>query len=310
MHSTHGITENDRHTHLHFGIIKLFDALVTATRDGKNESEWAGRFQSNVLSHRLEHFKQCASKFDRAAYLLDRCLRTATPHLEREYEIVQQLAKEESIENAAEPIVDHKLTSAKLTGYHGAAYDMPLYFDLMLFYLRIEADSYASLSSFLYPPIEERERRIDDKSFRSHRAWFQTHEDFDATYASILKNQSEWFELLSGEDPKGLRDVLVHHSGVTKFEWVKNVDSPWRIRGGLYRNDGPQEDDLVEALRTMTAGWFRFLDAVYDHFAARFVQAGFFSSENVRYIPTVFSHGGKLGVPSHKWVYPSIDTRK
>jgi hypothetical protein len=69
MHATHGITESERHTHLHFGIIKLFDASVTATKG--NDSEWAARFQSNVLSHRLEHLEQCVSKFDRAAFLLD-----------------------------------------------------------------------------------------------------------------------------------------------------------------------------------------------------------------------------------------------
>jgi hypothetical protein len=93
----------------------------------------AARFQSNVFSHRLEHLKQCVSKFDRAEFLLDRCLRLASPHLEREYEIVQQLAEQEPTENAAEPIVDHELAAARLTGYYGAAFDMPLYFDLMPF---------------------------------------------------------------------------------------------------------------------------------------------------------------------------------
>jgi len=309
MHATHGITESERHTHLHFGIIKLFDALVTATKG--NDSEWAARFQSNVFSHRLEHLKQCVLKFDRAAHLLDRCLRLVSPHLEKEYEIMKQIAKQEPTENAAEPMVDHTLAAARLTGYQGVAFDLPLYFDLMLFYLRIQADSYTSLSSFLYPPVEKPEMRIDDKSFRSHRAWFQKHKDFDGPYASILNNRSEWFESLSGEDPKGLRDVLVHHGGVTKFEWEKqNADTPWRIRGGLYRNDGAQETDLVEALRTMTAGWFKFLDAVYNHFTSRVVQAGFFSPENVKYIPTIFSHGGKLDVPSHRWVYPSIHTKE
>jgi hypothetical protein len=148
----------------------------------------------------------------------------------------------------------------------------------MLFYLRIQADSYAGLSSCLYAPIEHPNERVDDKSFRSHREWFNNarHKDFDAAYASILDDHFEWFELLSGKDPKGLRDVLVHHSGVTKYEWVKeNADSPWKIRGGLYRSDGPREDDLFEALRTMTSGWCKFLDAVYNHFTERFVEAGF-----------------------------------
>ena len=111
MHATHGITESERHTHLHFGIIKLFEALVIATKDRGNDSEWAARFQSDVFSHRLEHLKQCVSKFDRAAYLLDRCLRLASRHLEREYEIAQQRAKQEPTENAAEPIVDYELAA-------------------------------------------------------------------------------------------------------------------------------------------------------------------------------------------------------
>ncbi len=96
-----------------------------------------------------------------------------------------------------------------------------------------------------------------------------------------------------------------------KYAWVKeNADSPWKIRGGLYRSDGPREDDLFEALRTMTSGWCKFLDAVYNHFTERFVEAGFLPADRVKNIPTMLLRGGKLGVPSHKWVYPSIAVEK
>jgi hypothetical protein len=60
---------------------------------------------------------------------------------------VQQLAEQEPTENAAEPIVDHELAAARLTGYYGAAFDMPLYFDLMLFYLRIQLRLYHQICS-------------------------------------------------------------------------------------------------------------------------------------------------------------------
>ena len=149
MRSTHGITQTDRHTHLNFGIIKLFDALVIVTKESGPRSEWADRFQSNVFSHRLEHFRQCVSKFDRAAHHVDRCLKKATPYLEKEYKIARNLAEQKDAGNAAGPIIDYELTAAKLTAYHGSGFDLPLYFDLMLFYLRIQTDSYAGLSSFL-----------------------------------------------------------------------------------------------------------------------------------------------------------------
>jgi hypothetical protein len=150
--------------------------------------------------------------------------------------------------------------------------------------------------------------RIDDGSFREHRKWFTgKHQKDYPEYASILKAHNKWFDTLSGEEPKGLRDVLVHHSGITQYSWEKQgPDAPWKLRGGLNRSDGPREEDLFEALRRMTGGWCAFLDASWHHFVPRLKEVGVLP-------PTPFTTwlipGGNLrDVPSSKWVYPTVSS--
>jgi hypothetical protein len=97
--------------------------------------------------------------------------------------------REERGETVEDRIIDPELAAAKMTGYYGSGYDLPLYFDLLLFYLRIQADAYASLGSFLYPPRDK--GRIDDGSFREHRKWFTgKHQKDYPEYASILKTHN------------------------------------------------------------------------------------------------------------------------
>jgi hypothetical protein len=309
MNMVHGMEEAGRHTLLHFGMIRLFEALAATKEEDSPVPEWTKRFNSPVFSHRVRHFKQCVEKFDRAAYLIDRCRKVATPWLQRQYDLMQNVIEREARgETVEDQIIDPELAAAKLTGYHGSGYDLPLYFDLLLFYLRIQADAHASLGSFLYPPRDE--GRIDDGSFREHRKWFTDKRQKDyPDYASILKTHNKWFDTLSGEEPgkepKGLRDVLVHHSGVTQYTWEKQgPDAPWKLRGGLYRNDGPREENLFEALREMTGGWCAFLDASWRHFIPQLKEAGVLPTTP---FPTWLILGGNLGdVPSSKWVYPSV----
>jgi hypothetical protein len=77
----HGIQEAGRHTLLHFGMIRLFEALAATKEEDSPVPEWTKRFHSPVFLHRISHFKQCVEKFNRAARLIDRCRKVAAPLL-------------------------------------------------------------------------------------------------------------------------------------------------------------------------------------------------------------------------------------
>jgi hypothetical protein len=306
MNMVHGVEEVGRHTLLHFGMIRLFEELAATKEEDSPVPEWTKRFNSPVFSHRVRHFKQCVEKFDRAAYHVDRCRRVAEPWLQREYDLMRDITeREQRGENVENLDPNYALAAAKRTAYHGSGYDLPLYLDLLLLYLRIQADAYATLVPFLY---EGRDAgKISDHSFRNQMEWFtKTKPTFDGRYAEILQANLHWFNILAGgQEPKGLRDVLVHHGGFTQYSWFKNgPDAPWELRGGLYRNDGPREEDLYGALREMTAGWCAFLDASWHHFVPQLKEIGALPTTP---FPTWLIPGGNLGdVPSSKWVYPSV----
>jgi hypothetical protein len=129
--------------------------------------------------------------------------------------------------------------------------------------------------------------------------------DFDAAYASILRANHLWFDVLAGKDPKGLRDVVVHHSAVYQFGWSEpDTNVPFELKAGLYTDAGFVEQDLVEALRKITGGWFAFLDAAWRHFMFRLANGGVLltmsanEAEKTRYLQCT---EGEL--PSF-WVYP------
>jgi hypothetical protein len=55
------------------------------------------------------------------------------------------------------------------------------------------------------------------------------HQDFDPEHASILCDNNKWCDTLSGEDPKGLRDVLLHDGGAMEF--AREKQNPEARRG-------------------------------------------------------------------------------
>lgn len=56
--------------------------------------------------------------------------------------------------------------------------------------------------------------------------------------------------------------------------WAKPQDSLIEPRTSLYQSGGVVEEDVFEALKEITAGWFRFLDEAYRHFVPRLTNAG------------------------------------
>lgn len=52
----HGMEEAGRHTVLHFGMIRLFEALAATKGEDSSVPQWTKRFHSPVFSHRVRHF--------------------------------------------------------------------------------------------------------------------------------------------------------------------------------------------------------------------------------------------------------------
>jgi hypothetical protein len=129
--------------------------------------------------------------------------------------------------------------------------DLPLFLDGMLYYLRIQVDSYAKLVPFFYPGRDS--GRISSDSFRPQLKWFtETRSNFDPEYAAILRANHKWFDELAGVD--GLRDVVTHHSGVLAVGWAKPEIGPIEPRTALFRSSGIVEEDVFGALQKITAG--------------------------------------------------------
>jgi hypothetical protein len=71
----------------------------------------------------------------------------------------------------------------------------------------------------------------------------------------------KWFDFLAGQDPKGLRDVLIHHEAITQIAGVRpDIDAPFVHRAALKTGKGFVAKDLYDVLREMTIGWCVFLD--------------------------------------------------
>jgi hypothetical protein len=295
MSQTHGVEldQNGKPVWLRFGFLKFVDHLAYLTKEEDSPApEWTRRFHSKVFRHRVDHFQQVLSKFDRAARHVANCQERSLRWLE---------LCEERARDASAP---DKRGETELTDFANANADLPLYFDLLLLYLRIQADAYATLVPFFY---ESRSQgKIAWESYRKHLNWFtKTVPQFDPDYASILKANQGWFDHLSGEDPKGLRDVLVHHSGTTYFYWQGGHDTEIALCGELHRSDGPCEEDLYDRTREMTCGWCAFLDAAWLHFVKTLNDKGILRSTSGTGAESRWFPCWKRGLPS-VWVYPSF----
>src|SRR5580700_3180507 len=123
---------------LRFGILKLLDYLLCTNADS-SAPEWVSRFQAPVFAHRREHFRQCFWKFDRAAGHVTRCENASTPwmdsSLQRANQAIDRAQRGETPETSGGQQTFE--ATPDLLAYFDANADLPLYFDLMLFYLRI-----------------------------------------------------------------------------------------------------------------------------------------------------------------------------
>jgi hypothetical protein len=79
--------------------------------------------------------------------------------------------------------------------------DLPLYFDSMLLYLRIQADAHAKLVPFFYQDRDAGKMCSD--TFRDQFKWFtKKRSNFDPDYAFILCGNRKWFDRLQERTQK------------------------------------------------------------------------------------------------------------
>jgi hypothetical protein len=145
--------------------------------------------------------------------------------------------------------------------------DVPLFLDMVWIYLRIQADAYSTLLGFLH----ENRAEIPLDSFRRQRKWFlETKPAQDPEYRAILLASTQWFDLLAGEDPKGVRDIVIHQRGSYQLRWCESPDGcEFQLEASLIRDTKIVSADVIPTLKCIIHGYFGFLDEAIRHFMAR-----------------------------------------
>jgi hypothetical protein len=265
---------------LRFGILRLLYHLYVTNSDKTN---WITRLHSEDLRHRIGHFQQCFSKFNRAARHVDSCAKKADDALARLGEFPRR-GERIPLEDPNRLVIDEVNT------------DLPVFLDAMLFYLRIQADTFAQLVGYFYESGQ-----ILPGDFRHQSRWFtETRPNYDPEFSAILRAHHGWFDRLAGDE--GLRDVVTHEGGMFGVGWSRPEGGPIEPRTWLYGSRGMVEENVFVALQEITAGWFTFLDQVWSHFVPRLTRDGVLSTLAVEELEkTRWIDLEDCGSP---WVYP------
>src|SRR5574337_1740738 len=235
-----------------FGALRILECLLAVGAKPQDPPKWVRRWWTRDFWTVVKKLQDTRTKFDRAAGKTAGCRSAVQIRVEREARGAVGVA------------------SADDSGWEAltALNDLPLYLDLLLFYLRIQADALAAVVPYLY---EHGERSISSHSFGEQRKWFiEKKPGFDPAYAQILADHTHWFEKLAGNDPLGLRDAIVHHGATYQLGWtVSSEINVFKLQAGLRNAGGWITDDVVDALKSMTYGWCEFLDAWCRHFTMK-----------------------------------------
>lgn len=250
----HGIEVGvgDVPTHFRYGILRLLHDLSDRSIDTKPWSAvFRRRLRSRRFSNGVQHFQGCLHKFNRAAEHVQRC----------RSDIARWVERGERGECDGVSMDDPEFQAD-----YAAHQDLPLHLDSMLLYQRLMADTLSILTTHLYEPHE-----IAAESFRDQKKWFTKKcPEFDAGYAEILNSNFAWFEKLAGTEPRGLRDVVVHHRGHFQVGWTALPGGKLvSLNVGLVNEGGFVEGDMMSALPEINAGWCSFLDAAWQHHVER-----------------------------------------
>jgi hypothetical protein len=280
---------------LRLGILRLLYRLWSSSQasptSDKQLQAWRDKFQSTSYKHQLNHFRQCILKFDQAAGHVARCINAADRAMGNFQEDLFRHTRSE-IELPKSPLHDNDYVQANA--------DLPLFLDSMLHYLRIQADSFADLVQYFYRP--------ELSSFPSGNfgELAKSVATIDSAYRAIILANRKWFDVLAGDD--GLRDVITHQGGMIGVSWEKQVDQPAKPHLSLYRKSGVVEENVFDAIKGITSGWFSFLDEAYRHFIPQLthveVLQGMSLSEPGK---NHFFDGDEI---RGSWVYPVVGSGK
>jgi hypothetical protein len=287
----HGIyrDESTNSGWFHFGFLRLLHFLVGAFRmpkwpSGEKSYVWTDKWLDRKFDQATNKFQDTFWKFDRAAgYFGDNVETIKRHHDSRDME-----------------------TFAK---HLSALSDTPLYLDMMLLYLRIQADCLANVIPNFYGQ-QAKSQSISRDSFRNHFKWFtQKRADFDPEYSTILLANHRWFELLAGESHgQGLRDIVVHQRGTYQLGWtMPDATNDFRFRASIVGDSGFVCDDLVPTLQEIVSGYYSFLDQIFLYFSNQIritLQDNSILAGN-----TVTQYYRFEGLsPSSFWIYPEIQS--
>jgi hypothetical protein len=237
--------------YLRYGLLQLlYHFWVSRTEDARL-TEWRERLKSDKFWHHLRHFRQLVDKFDRVAGYVGRLMEDAEGAVIEFQQNIERHNRGQST-GVQDPFSEFNL-------------DMPIFLDSMLFYLRVQADSYSNLVRYFYPENDP------PGGFNRQLRWFEDNPTFDVGYASILKTNRSWFEQLGRG---GFRDIVAHASGMWGIGWEKQPDQPVIPKFSLFESTGVVEEDGFGALKQIISGWFEFLDKVYLHFVPRLAEMG------------------------------------
>lgn len=190
---------------------------------------------------------------------------------------------------------------------------IPIYLDIILVYLRIFADCLANLTPNLYGQSGKVITKKYRESFHKHRNWFKSKRNtLDPTYANILDQHTNWFDILAGEKGKGLRDIDIHFRGIFQLSYtVDTAPNQTEILAGLYGDKGWVDSDVLQTLKDLVADLFLFLDHYVTHFNEKVRQEiGCPPLDLGKPHSTEYIRLTKPIVLDSFWLYPNMERRK
>lgn len=250
----HGLlVESENSGQLRFGIDKLLGSCLYWIWNTKKEVP--DSVQTVVKRFNNKVYTQCVAKFRDSVFKIDKAilnLSTAIDIFER---------KDEYLKNGS--------TVEQINKYLNTQSEIPYHLDSLLSYIRILADCLAFSIPFFYSSA----KNISNRSFNDHRKWFlKTRSNFDLEYNEILLSRTRWFDLLAGENPKGVRDSIIHNFATYQLGFTRKTGKKANIFINLVTSEGISDPKLYFTITTILADFFEYLDSIYFLFGQRIIE--------------------------------------
>ncbi len=263
---------------LHVGTLRLLNDLQNLRSIKLDETASGVVWFDRKFDQAAVKFQDTFWKFQRAARRLSECVATF---------------KDSS----------DSLERSNVAASQRALADIPLFLDLILLYLRIQADCLANVTPIFYP----RSSSIARDSFRNQLGWFTKKQpDFDRAYAQILTRAVTWFETLAGQKRgSGLRDIIVHYRGTYALGFnIPETGGSLGLWASVLSDSGTIETDLIAKLQELVAQYFCFLDQYYEYFMAKLCANG--DSPSLPATQEQSRYARFEGLCPSFWVFPTL----